>query len=347
MTGMRETVLKLYFQMIGLLVLAGLILGQSVPCRAEGENDPLWRKNTYEKKVYRVGQRLLQANHITDQIAFTVDRSAKGVNAYANTQGQVVINRQLLYLVESDDELAGILGHELAHHTRRHISKSFYGGAARGVVTTIPLVLAGALLGPEGAVLGARIGRKVNHATNSGVSRGYESEADRLGLEYMYNAGYNPQAMVDIYEKAMGDAMIFRLFQDHPLSQHRIAQLEALIHQRYSAPPPKWQDPTQASQLPMPPGVMPASVQMPVSQFPPAEVPPQQVGGLEGTSSPGESLKRLPPRANAWERTSASTRAGLKMGHPPVSAPQELRPSSDTVSSDAADDVNTVFVEEP
>jgi predicted Zn-dependent protease len=210
---------------------------------AQGENDPLWSKPTYEKKLYAVGQALLKANHITEKITFHVNYrqpdEENNVNAYALEQsGEITVEDGLLSYIENDDELAAILGHELAHITHRHTSQQQTEKTVQAILIRTPLTVLGALAGPPGIAFGQRLARNISHTMTNPESRRMEMDADQQGLDYMVNAGYDPHAFISILNKILADGTEKVFWRDHPSGTERIQALESLIVTKYSPTDP-------------------------------------------------------------------------------------------------------------
>lgn len=164
------------------------------------------------------------------------------VNAFALPGGKVGVYTGLLKLVSSDDELAIVMGHEIAHVTSRH-------GAERA--SQSQLASMGAQLGAT--ALGATqysdttknlIMTAYTGAAQGGIlkfSRDHESEADTIGMQFAAKAGYNPQAAVTFWKKMAAQsgksqstglsALIEKWTSTHPPDAERIANLEKLVPQ--------------------------------------------------------------------------------------------------------------------
>jgi hypothetical protein len=213
---------------------------------AEGEEDPLWNRPSFEKKVFLVAQRILTANGIPDRIQFlTSQRDIR--NAYASRFGgpnTVVIFKDMLDVMESDDELAAVLSHEIAHITKRHTGKIVpkrwaaktalwtaytVGGTAASVATAglaAPVFIVGAA--------GIKKMHRNGIALTDPISRPYEKEADLVGLEYMTKAGYNPLAMESLLLKGAADSgPVANFFSSHPGGSERLAYIHEAIQSHY------------------------------------------------------------------------------------------------------------------
>jgi len=185
-------------------------------------------------RVERVGWRMARA--VGDRLPsaqweFCVFEASQTINAFALPGGKVGVYSGLLRLASSDDELAFVMGHELAHVTSRH-------GAQRAT-EMLGVALAGVAveeatknsknrelwLGAYG--LGASLGTLA-------YSRFHESEADFIGLKFVAYAGYDPRAAVSFWEKmaaasAKSGAKMPAFLSTHPSDEKRIATLKARI----------------------------------------------------------------------------------------------------------------------
>lgn len=143
------------------------------------------------------------------------------VNAFSTLGGYVYVNEGTLDFVQSDDELAGVLGHETGHIERRHAVTS----QSKATLVNV-LLLAGSLFSPYLAPLGQLLGA----GALAKISRTDETEADKYGLLLMSRAGYDPEAMVS-FMKHLGaietddDEFIDKYLADHPGVPDRVAHL--------------------------------------------------------------------------------------------------------------------------
>jgi Zn-dependent protease with chaperone function len=125
-------------------------------------------------------------NKIPFQFHVVIDKQA---NAFATPNGIVVVNSGLIELLENEAQLAAVLGHEIAHATHEHTwrRQEFHKGKR------LAISLAGALAAGYGLGSLADIATMVNAAIVSGHSRSLENQSDRVGLQYLVNAGYDPR----------------------------------------------------------------------------------------------------------------------------------------------------------
>ena len=171
--------------------------------------------------VNRIAQNLVRNSDAT--IPFTVKViDADDVNAFALPGGFFYVNSGLILAADSESELAGVMAHEIshviAHHAARQMTRQQY--AQFG---TIPLIFVGGAAG-YGAYQAASIGIPL---TFMKFSRGFEAQADYLGVQYLYKAGYDPESFIAFFEKI--EAMekrkpgtLAKAFEDHPPTEDRI-----------------------------------------------------------------------------------------------------------------------------
>jgi beta-barrel assembly-enhancing protease len=149
------------------------------------------------------------------------------VNAFALPGGYVFVNTGLLDYVKNDSELAGILGHEIAHVDRRHSMKAIY--RAVGFSALVGLLLNNGDDIRRKEIMGQIAGISISLA-QLGYSRGAELEADRYGVEIMQRAGYNKQKLLNFWHRFQiqnGDtSKTLTIFGDHPPTSERIKRIE-------------------------------------------------------------------------------------------------------------------------
>ena len=147
------------------------------------------------------------------------------INASAVPGRRIFVTYGLLRFVDSDDELAVVLGHELAHHTRHHLPKEV-GASVLGSVLGITAAVGGEIFAPGSGIV---LMRGVQGAFNSTFSQDFEREADDVGLHYAARAGYNPRAGAGVWERfavEMPGSMTKRLFSTHPTSPERLLHMQ-------------------------------------------------------------------------------------------------------------------------
>lgn len=151
-------------------------------------------------------------------------------NAFCMPGGKIVVNEGILPITQTEEGLAVVLGHEVAHavanHSAERISQQMlagYGGVALGVLTQGRSELSQALA-MQVYGLGAQYGVMLPY------SRLNENEADHLGLIFMAMAGYNPEAAVPFWQRmSQGGASVPEFMSTHPSDQTRIKKLQELL----------------------------------------------------------------------------------------------------------------------
>jgi predicted Zn-dependent protease len=144
--------------------------------------------------VTRVGKSLAAKSHRPNlDWHFTVVDSPE-VNAFALPGGYIYITRGIMAYLNSEAELAGVVGHEIGHVTARHSVRQQSTATAVGLGAILGSILVPGLDNQVGASLLQNLGQYLV----SGYGRDHELEADRLGAEYIAKTGYNPQAMVEV-----------------------------------------------------------------------------------------------------------------------------------------------------
>lgn len=146
--------------------------------------------------------------------------------------GKMAVNYGMLRFTESDDELAVVLAHEIAHLIKGHYGKKL----ATNVLATAVGVAAGAAL--EGVTQGSGVGGMVSEGLAKGISGGFsrdlEREADYYGFQYAYLAGFDVQNGAGIWERFAIEApktMIADLFSTHPASPERLIRAEKILNE--------------------------------------------------------------------------------------------------------------------
>ena len=183
------------------------------------------------------GSRMAAKSHRPDMPYRFQAVNANYVNAYAFPGGTIAATRGILLEMDSEDELAGLMGHEIGHVNARHFAER----QAQG--TLVELVAAGvsAAAGAKNAAYGElaqMIGSLGGGALLAHYSRDNEREADALGLEYMHKAGYNPAGMADLMDmlnsqsKAKPNALEL-MFATHPMSAERVANTRRALDSSY------------------------------------------------------------------------------------------------------------------
>jgi predicted Zn-dependent protease len=212
-------------------IALGKQLAQEVERQAKIIDDPV-----IAEYVSRVGQNLVRNSDA--KVPFTIKvLDSEEVNAFALPGGFFFVNSGLILKAESESELAGVMAHEIAHVAARHGTKQ----ATRGEIVnlaSIPLIFMGGWTGyaiRQGAGLAIPMGFL-------NFSRGFEREADYLGLQYLYKTGYDPTSFVDFFEKIQSmekkkPGTVSKVFSTHPMTDDRIKAAQDEIQKILVAKP--------------------------------------------------------------------------------------------------------------
>jgi len=203
-------------------IALGKSLAQEVEHSAKLVDDPV-----VTEYVNRVGQNLVRNSDA--RVPFTIKViDTDVVNAMALPGGFFYVNSGLILRADSEAELAGVMSHEIAHVAARHGTKDATKGELVNLAS-IPLIM----LGPGGWA-GYGLYQGLNFAIPLSFlqfSRQHEAEADYLGLQYMYKAGYDPNAFITFFEKIEADekkqpGTIPKLFSTHPPTPDRVKNIQ-------------------------------------------------------------------------------------------------------------------------
>ncbi len=178
--------------------------------------------------INRLGQNIVRNSDA--RVPFTIKViDSDEVNAFALPGGFMFVNTGLVLKADNEAELAGVLAHEIAHVAARHGTKQ----ATRGQLinyASIPLIFMGGWAGyaiRQAASLAIPVGFLQ-------FSRGMETQADQLGLAYLYKTGYDPLAFVDFFERIetvekKKPGVVAKMFSTHPMTADRIKRAQKEI----------------------------------------------------------------------------------------------------------------------
>jgi beta-barrel assembly-enhancing protease len=187
--------------------------------------------------VNRVGQNLVRNSD--SQVPFTIKViDSDDINAFALPGGFFYVDSGLILAADNEAELAGVMAHEIAHVAACHAARENTRGQLMNLAS-IPLVLVG---GPVGYA-GYEAASIALPMTLLKFSRGFESEADYLGVQYTYKAGYDPQAFIAFFEKVEAlekhkPGAVAKAFATHPQTPDRVEKTQ---HEIKTLLPPRMQ----------------------------------------------------------------------------------------------------------
>jgi len=186
--------------------------------------------------VNRLGQNLVRNSDAQVPFIFKIIDSDV-VNAMSLPGGFVYVDSATILAADGEAELAGVMAHEIAHvcarHATRQMTRAQYANFA-----TIPLIFVGGGIG-YGVYQAAGLALPLTFLS---FQRGFEAEADYLGLQYMYKSGYDPQSFVSFFEKLQAmekqkPGTLAKAFATHPQTPDRIAKSQEEIEKILPARP--------------------------------------------------------------------------------------------------------------
>ena len=217
--------------------------GKKLSVEAEKEFK-LSDNKAYQERIQRIGAEISAIARVTPVEVSWGDKRLnpfeykfkvlKGddVNAFSLPGGYLYFFEGLMKYVETDDELAGVLAHEVSHSAFRHVR---YMQHEQGKINTltIPLILVSILKGGANAGNGVMMGQLLNTALGTGWSLKAEQAADYGGFQYLIKSKYNPTAMLTVMERLARDErnspnIDLGIFRDHPPSRERA---NAIVYQ--------------------------------------------------------------------------------------------------------------------
>jgi predicted Zn-dependent protease len=230
--GNRDVGKCLNFYSLEKEIALGKQLAEEVQRQAKMNDDPV-----LGEYVNRIGQNL--ARNSDAKVPFTFRIIEDDIlNAFALPGGPIFINTGLIRIASEEDEFAGAIAHEIAHVAARHMTCQ----ATKSQLTSLLAIPLGGILGGWGGVA-ARQGASVAiPAAFLKFSRGDEAEADFLGTQYMYAAGYDPNGAISIFEKMESlnrtkPGTMAKIFSTHPPDSSRIEKTQKEIQEILPAKP--------------------------------------------------------------------------------------------------------------
>ncbi|HZI19096.1 MAG TPA: M48 family metallopeptidase [Pyrinomonadaceae bacterium] len=205
-------------------VALGRQLAAMVDREAKFVDDPV-----ITEYINRVGQQVVL--HSDAKIPFTIKViDSDEVNAFALPGGFFYVNKGLILVADNEAEVAGVMAHEIAHVAARHAMEN----QAKGMLAEIGMIAGSIFLGGLGGALimnGAQFGALLGFMK---FNRDAEREADLLGVQYLWAAGYDPHAMSTMFEKLSAKnkkkpGTFSKLFETHPQSVERMEDTRLLV----------------------------------------------------------------------------------------------------------------------
>ena len=198
------------------------------------KNTPIYHDAKLEAYVNKVGQKLAAVSDRPNLTYHFTIIDSPDINAFALPGGYVYVNRGLLAYINNEAQLAAVMGHEIGHITARHAVRQQTAAQTSKILSAAVVIATGvSSLGDTANLFGG--------ALISGYGREMELEADELGAEYIYRAGYDPNAVIDVIEvlkshedfmkKTQGSGSSYHgLFATHPRNDTRLQQAIAKVN---------------------------------------------------------------------------------------------------------------------
>jgi predicted Zn-dependent protease len=210
----------------------GKQLAQEVQRQAHVVDDPL-----VGEFLNRLGQNLVRSSDAKVPFQFQVIEG-EAPNAFALPGGYIFVYTGLLRLADEEAELAAAVAHEVAHVAARHMTCQ----ATKSQIANIASLPATILLGGWGGVAARQAAGIAIPTAFLHFGRKDETEADYLGVQYLYAAGYDPTAAITIFEKIESlnrkrPGLLDRVFSSHPMDADRIQKTENEIQRILPAKP--------------------------------------------------------------------------------------------------------------
>ncbi len=185
-----------------------------------------------ERRLQRIFKRLTEATERRDEVGYSLTViDDPTVNACSLPGGYVLVNSGMLEFTRSDDELAGVLAHEIAHIDRQHAMKSVMRSV--GMTAMVGAVINQGMAGSQRKELIERMAQFSMVLLELGFSREAEFEADRYGVQFMRDAGYDKRQWLSFWKRYQGlegerDSAFLRALSTHPPTAERIRRIDGL-----------------------------------------------------------------------------------------------------------------------
>lgn len=230
--GERDVDGKINLYSIEKEIQMGKQYADEIERQAKVVNDPV-----VAEYINRVGQNLARRSDSNIPFHFKVLEDPQ-INAFALPGGFCFVNTGLIMEAETEAEMAGVLAHEIAHVAARHGTRQ----ATRGQIAnlaTIPLII---MTGGWGGFAVQQVAGLALPVAFMQFSREFEREADHLGIQYLYAAGYDPTSFVDFFEKLASQqktkpGTFASVFTSHPMTDDRIEAAQVNMEEILPAKP--------------------------------------------------------------------------------------------------------------
>lgn len=207
------------------------IIGEALAIETVKRYGGLYRDRQTMRYVNLVGRALAQVSDRANMDYYFAVLNTMEPNAFTAPGGYIFITRGILAMSGSEAELAGVLAHEIAHVTEKHILKTLRRSRLLASISE----LSTATLGEDPRFFDSIMEEVNDKLFTKGLDQSMEYEADELGIEYAYRLGYNPSGLLSFQEKLekrLGkEPSVF--FQTHPSITKRIQRERKLLREKY------------------------------------------------------------------------------------------------------------------
>ncbi|MGH7885845.1 MAG: M48 family metalloprotease [Thermodesulfobacteriota bacterium] len=193
--------------------------------------------------VDKIGNRLLKNSEKISELPWEFEfhllRDPEAINAFALPGGQVFITQALFSRLQTEGQLAGVLGHEIGHVVARH-------GAQRIAKSELTQGLTGAVMTASGDAGSAQMAAMIGQMINMKYGREDELQSDELGIKLMSKAGYDPRSMIGVMEILAAASSGNRqpeFFSTHPNPENRIEKIRSAIQEVFPSGVPSGLEP--------------------------------------------------------------------------------------------------------
>lgn len=191
---------------------------------------PIVQDPWLEDQFMLVFSKILSQTQVGTPIGLVIVKDPQ-INAFAVPGGLFALNTGMVTSSKSMDEVVGVMAHEIAHVTQRHYSRSQEAFKGQGLLALAGIIVGAAIASQADGDVGTAVMLGTQAALldkQLSYSRNQEREADRIGMQFMYGAGYNPQSMADFFETMHRSTSRLSFLPDfwftHPLTTERMSE---------------------------------------------------------------------------------------------------------------------------
>ena len=198
---------------------------------------PVLQDPWLEDQFMLVFSKNLSQTQLSQPVGLVVIKDAQ-INAFAVPGGMFALNSGMITASSNMDEVASVMGHEIAHVTQRHYSRSQEAFKGQGLLALAGIIVGAALASKADGDIGGAVMMGTQAALMDkqlSYSRNQEREADRIGMQFMYGAGYDPESMADFFETMHRSTSRLSFLPDfwltHPLTTERMSEARLRANQ--------------------------------------------------------------------------------------------------------------------